>query len=107
MDDAGTRPDEVGDAALVSDALVDKLADERTLRGRLRRWELWLLVDASRWGVVAALTVVTFLATVAVGALGPYTARQFLLEGTPLANSYVGIVQGLFTAIVISCRSIS
>lgn len=36
-----------------------------------------------------------------VGAFGPYTVQQFLLEGTPLANSYVGIVQGLFTAIVV------
>lgn len=85
----------------VSDALVEKLADEQTLWGTLRKGELWFLIDAPRWGIVAGLALGVFVTTLLVGEFGPYTVQQFLLGGTSMASSYVGIVQGLFTAIVI------
>lgn len=47
------------------------------------------------------MALAVFVTTLAVGELGPYTVQQFLLDGTSIASSFVGIVQGVFTAIVI------
>lgn len=71
------------------------------LRGWLRgRW-LWLLVDADRWAVVAALSGGVFVAVVGAVLLGPPSVLAYLVGGTALAKGYVELQTLVVTVITV------
>lgn len=80
--------------------MVQKQRDQ-TLRDRLRKIGLWLLVDASRWKVIGGLALGVYLTTVLVGVFGPASVQQYLLDGTSIANAYIELQPGIITAITI------
>lgn len=84
----------------VSDALPHRRGT-RTFGGRLGDAEVWLLVDAPRWQVIGGLAAAVFFATVAVGAFGPASVREYLLGGTSVANAYIELQPGVITAITV------
>lgn len=99
---ANTDRDQTGGSAIVrvSDALVSKQG-KHTFWNRLREIKLWLLLDASRWGLIAGLAVGIYIATIAVGLFGPASVQQYLLDGTSIANAYIELQPGIITAITI------
>lgn len=84
----------------VSDAMVER-EGERTLGNRLREAELWLLIDAPRWAVIAGLVIGIFGGTLLVGTVGPASIQEYLLDGTAIANAYIELQPGIITAITI------
>lgn len=99
MDD-GTRETTDGTVTRVSDALVEKERGS-PLRIRIRQLEVWLLVDVPRWVVVVGLVAAVFAVTVCVGVFGPASVREYLLDGTPIANAYIELQPGAITAITV------
>lgn len=98
---APSARDRADDGAVtrVSDAMVEK--GEQTVSSRLREVELRLLIDVSRHGVIAGLAVVVFVTTLFVGAFGPASVQQYLLDGTAIADAYIELQPGIITAITI------
>ena len=84
----------------VSDAIEKKFA-EGTLADRINDAWTWVLVDANRLGLVAALAAVVYATVVLVGAFGPVTQRQFLLGGIVGGKAYVELQTGAVTVITI------
>lgn len=84
----------------VSDAMVEKQG-ELTLRNWLRKTELWLLIDASRWWIIAGLAAGVYVVTMLVGVFGPASIQQYLLDGTAIADAYIELQPGIITAITI------
>lgn len=77
-----------GTTIRVSDALRHE-APQGSPTERLRRIELWLLVDAHRWLVIGLLSAVVFLTVVIVVVLSPPSVMAYLVQGTALAKGYV------------------
>ncbi|NEU56560.1 hypothetical protein [Halorussus sp. MSC15.2] len=55
----------------------------------LRRFELWLFVDAHRWSIIGLLTASVFFAVVLGVVLAPPSVMEYLVRGTALAKGYV------------------
>jgi hypothetical protein len=75
--------------------------EQTAFRDRFRDVTTRVLVDVNRWLIVGFLAAAVFIATILVGLLGPITARQFLLEGTPAAEAYVELQTATITIIAI------
>lgn len=80
----------------VSDAM-GKARDDSGLFSSVRYLWRWLLVDANRWAVVGLLAIGVFVVTLIIGLFGPVSVRQFLLEGTSAADSYIEIQTAIIT----------
>lgn len=97
-----TEPDESHDAPVlrVSSALEKKHRDA-TPFDRVRDAWTWILVDANRWMIIALLAVLVFAATVIVGAFGPWSQQQYLIEETSIGNAYVDLQSAVITIIAL------
>lgn len=100
MADDGRDGDDGSNIMRVSDAMVER-QDDPTLRNRLRKVELWLLIDVPRWGIIVGLAVSVFAATILVGMFGPASVQQYLLDGTSIGEAYIELQPGMITAITI------
>lgn len=96
---AGDRPDAAA-SARVSHAMVVKEGDQ-SLRSRLYEAVLWVFIDLSRLWLIAFLAVGVYVTTMLVGVFGPASIRQFLLDGTSIANAYIELQPGIITAITV------
>ena len=80
----------------VSESLRETLPDR--LRSRVARW---FLFDGHRWGVVAVLAGVIFVATVFVGTFGPVSVHQFLSERVSPASALVELLKSIVAIVTI------
>ncbi|MFC7131866.1 MULTISPECIES: hypothetical protein [Salinibaculum] len=65
------------------------------------RWKLWLLLDADRWVVTAAVLVTIFGALVAVSVASPVTLREALGQSDPVETLFQALVTAIITGVTL------
>jgi hypothetical protein len=74
-------------------------------KNRVHRWLLgvkrWVLLDANRWVLTAALLALITLVIVVVGTYGPVSTSSFLTEGTTQGSIFVELMKAIVSVVVI------
>ena len=65
------------------------------------RWKLWLLLDANRWVVTAAVLVAIFGALVALSVVSPVTLREALGQSDPVETLFQALVTAIITGVTL------
>ncbi|WP_254546534.1 hypothetical protein [Halomarina pelagica] len=84
----------------ISDA-VYKSPDYGPVQGWVVRAKQWVLLTANRWVVSGVLTAAVFALTVLVGALGPASVRDFLVDGVSPSSVLVELLKAIVSLVTI------
>jgi len=85
----------------MSDTDVDSPDDTMRERAAASRAKLWLLLDANRRVITAALVVVVFAVLVAVGTLGPVEIRESMSQSDPVETAFQGFLTAIITGVTL------